>query len=981
MPKTTQQGVSDFFNHASLIAEAGGLAHDFGKIPENFQRKLLDDKIIADPIRHEWISLWILEELFKEDKWRRDDFLGAWERLSGYIRYNNVEGIKKSSWLGNLSVHDVVKFSVLTHHKMFGPRKRDMGNVKKMNPKSANLSSFFNDTNNISSDQLAIENAKIDREYENILSRLEDIHKNLSKIRIDKNGLNGLALIARAALVLADHEVSSRESDLKDSNELIANSYAAKTRKESTKKVKGRIRPIIKEETRRFPKQTLSCHLKEVSKRASEITGYFDSDNNRLSSLDYRDYKHLLIPGDPNSRFAWQDKAVNFLRGYQNKQVLVFNVASTGAGKTLTSFKALLALKEEEPVRISSVLNLRSLTLQTHNSYKKDLQLSDSECACVIGDMTVRKLHELNEAQDEEIDYNEVEVEANTTGLTANMPEWLEELGNQKKGSVKEIIGAPVLVSTIDYLIAAGEPYKQAHHAIALLRASTSDIIIDEIDSYDTRSFISVLRLITVHAMMGRNVVVSSATLMPESAEAIATAFKVGVNIRKSVYKHTQRALIAISDLVEPRELYSNTDLEPNDRALHNSYSNYCIDIAEKGGSSSTKIFKVARLEQDIESLYKTLPAHILELHDNNKFAPKNSSSYDNISVGLIRVANVKPCMSVAKKIQKYFSHNDDYDVRVCTYHAKEVLSRRFYKEYHLDRILTRKDRQNPNRGIEDFINHEGFKPRKSKNLILIVVATPVEEVGRDHDFDWAIIEPSSIHSILQTAGRVNRHRLIEIMKANIILLQYNIRFLENKIRHGVFIRPGFEIKDNEASSHNHLYDLAKLLSIKDCDKERPLNYKYIFGSSSSPRCRFADYDALSIKTQIDRVRGILTLNDPLWASRWFSEAFPLRARQNDKSCYFADNKEKLDLWQISRENSRPVKIKENLESKKEEGPLRDVCDLENTFLSPSIQESLSFIRNIDPAIETEDVATFSLYENEEIDIINWQGIKTYYVR
>ena len=35
-----------------------------------------------------------------------------------------------------------------------------------------------------------------------------------------------------------------------------------------------------------------------------------------------------------------------------------------------------------------------------------------------------------------------------------------------------------------------------------------------------------------------------------------------------------------------------------------------------------------------------------------------------------------------------------------------------------------------------------------------------MEEVGRDHDFDWAIIDASSVQSIVQTAGRVNRHRL-----------------------------------------------------------------------------------------------------------------------------------------------------------------------------------------------------------------------------
>lgn len=30
---------------------------------------------------------------------------------------------------------------------------------------------------------------------------------------------------------------------------------------------------------------------------------------------------------------------------------------------------------------------------------------------------------------------------------------------------------------------------------------------------------------------------------------------------------------------------------------------------------------------------------------------------------------------------------------------------------------------------------------------------------GRDHDYDWAIVEPSSMRSIIQLAGRIRRHR------------------------------------------------------------------------------------------------------------------------------------------------------------------------------------------------------------------------------
>ena len=40
------------------------------------------------------------------------------------------------------------------------------------------------------------------------------------------------------------------------------------------------------------------------------------------------------------------------------------------------------------------------------------------------------------------------------------------------------------------------------------------------------------------------------------------------------------------------------------------------------------------------------------------------------------------------------------------------------------------------------------------------MLGSPVTEVGRDHDYDWAVVEPSSMRSLIQLAGRVRRHHL-----------------------------------------------------------------------------------------------------------------------------------------------------------------------------------------------------------------------------
>lgn len=78
-------------------------------------------------------------------------------------------------------------------------------------------------------------------------------------------------------------------------------------------------------------------------------------------------------------------------------------------------------------------------------------------------------------------------------------------------------------------------------------------------------------------------------------------------------------------------------------------------------------------------------------------------------------------------------------------------------------------------------------------------------EVGRDHDYDWAIVEPSSMRSIIQLAGRIRRHRSGFSGEANLYLLSRNIRSLEGQ--NPAFQRPGFETPDFPLDSHD-LHDL-----------------------------------------------------------------------------------------------------------------------------------------------------------------------------
>lgn len=83
-------------------------------------------------------------------------------------------------------------------------------------------------------------------------------------------------------------------------------------------------------------------------------------------------------------------------------------------------------------------------------------------------------------------------------------------------------------------------------------------------------------------------------------------------------------------------------------------------------------------------------------------------------------------------------------------------------------------------------------------DIPLIVIATACRRSWARYDFDWAIIDASSVQSIVQTAGRVNRHRLNIVQHPNIVIPQFNYKYCANKDRtqpkkQAVFNRPGYE--------------------------------------------------------------------------------------------------------------------------------------------------------------------------------------------
>ena len=173
--------------------------------------------------------------------------------------------------------------------------------------------------------------------------------------------------------------------------------------------------------------------------------------------------------------------------------------------------------------------------------------------------------------------------------------------------------------------------------------------------------------------------------------------------------------------------------------------------------------------EESVSTWMGAVTAGVQKLHARHALTDARSGvAY---SFGLVRVANIATAVDVARHLAKELPQ-----ARVACYHANDWHIARFHKEKRLDFLLSRAEGDRhivADHEIRAFLDEAAHEERP--DVPFIVVATPVEEVGRDHDFDWAVLDVSSAQSLVQAAGRVNRHRLRPCGDApNIAVPQFN---------------------------------------------------------------------------------------------------------------------------------------------------------------------------------------------------------------
>lgn len=896
----------------SLLAHAGGLSHDVGKSGNFFADKLARAVAgggpEADPVRHEWISMRLLQV-----NRRTGDWASAWKSLARKAELSQIGGLEVAGIDGP---DHALSFLIATHHRLFGPAGKG-------------AASEPSHESHVHHPDRARELAPAGVVPEEILELLGRIQDRLSRSAGDRSPAywRGAAILARAALILADHDVSARHPP---ANAPMCGLFA------NTKN--GAY------------SQPLGWHLRTVGARAADLAWRIA--NLRLPGLATESVEHILLPADDRSRFAWQNRAVATVAGLRERVeggLLIFNIAGTGAGKTIANAK--LACSVSRRPRFAVALNLRTLTLQTGDAMADSLGLEADELAVVIGDRVVRRLHEAGKVDDTAyagtFDFDESTTEYDAVGGEMELPDWMQVL-TARRPALRGVIGAPVLVSTIDYLINAGEPGRQGHHVSAMLRMVDSDLVLDEVDSYEPAALVAVLRLVQIAGLMGRSVICSSATLSQPVAEAVWRAFRSGIEMRCALEERLPRFGVAIvDDRTAPTILDQDADL-PAQFAAH------VKRLLDTPRTAARRAWIQPVSGRSAAAFHAAIAAAVERLHQAHAW---NGPAGKRLSFGLVRVANIHTAILTARELASVFPH-----ARVACYHSQEFRIQRHLKERRLDFLLNRK------RGDAHIVTDKEIAGLLAASVApdvpFIVVATPVEEIGRDHDFDWGVIEPSSAHSIVQTAGRINRHRLIEVAEPNVAILQRNLRWLEGREGEACFVQPGLE-----SQSQAHRYsstDLFELLADADLDA---LDARLRLGGG-----RMAQNEDCIIRRRLREPLEILEAGDG-YRSVWMTQSF--------YDIYMLRDDIHQEAWRAEQENGF-WEFKRQARSKEAQPWLtRRVEDrrarLANDWLAWSLDELAGFCREIGIAVE--DGLELRVPFREEASVLRWDESFGFLVR
>ncbi|KPH94702.1 hypothetical protein AMS58_10640 [Pseudoalteromonas porphyrae] len=877
---------TSFFNSVDQIAlfsSIAGLFHDVGKANALFQNKLNPELTgkFYEPYRHEWVSLRIFQA-FVDDKTDKEWLQALVDVDNSSEKYvlkkltSLRDGIDENiinPFMSFPPIAKVIAWLIVSHHKLpqfpkDGDNPPSLENINKWLNQS--FEACWNSPQCLTDDW-----QKKDIEQNWIFPHgtpFSSVHWQTQVSILAKRALhcegffqrswleqNFTAHIARLSLMLSDHYYSSQPETTPQWQDRNYKAYA-NTDKNSHGKS--------------YLKQKLDEHNIAVGLNAYELAKSLPYLKADLPTLKVNKALTTKVPSNFQADYGWQDTAYNLAKSIKDeaKNYGFFGIcqSSTGKGKTLGNTRIMYGLADEGNCRFSIALGLRTLTLQTADALKGKLNFGNDELALLIGSQAVKDLHQQSKVPEVSVQQNQGSESAESLlkdeiALIENLPEYIGECAKWFKHDPKilKLIQAPVLVSTIDYLMPANEGIRGGRQIAPMLRLLTSDLVLDEPDDFGLDDLPALCRLVNWAGMLGSRVLLSTATISPSLASALFSAYQAGrkhyTQVNGELGETTRVCCAWFDEFKKPKSaLIANTD------AYEKEHANFIEKRISNLGKNNValrkgKIIPVVKNNEQrpSENIAEVIHTSIQTLHKQHCISVLDKK----VSIGLVRMANIDPLVHISKILLEENAPEDTI-IHYCVYHSQFPLLQRSKIENQLDTALSRHNQ-------EEWLQRSGIteqvKQYKETHHIFVVLATAVAEVGRDHDYDWAIVEPSSMRSIIQLAGRVQRHRKQEPTTENIHVLSKNFKGIKGlDVR---FEKPGFETKKLSYFSAE-LSDLVPMNEFDEINAVSRIKAPKSLTLTSEASPRFKSFNELEHLSQTIRLRG--SKNDRNYAAQWW---------------------------------------------------------------------------------------------------------------
>jgi CRISPR-associated endonuclease/helicase Cas3 len=914
------------------------LLHDIGKASKSFQDKLNGKNNEANQYRHEWVSLRLFqafvgklqvdansnhEKMENDLQWlqRLADCESVvdkqWEAqwLDGLIRDDGLNAEAKRDrplmQLAAAPIAQVIGWLIVSHHRLPQLKnQRDDGTFKQGGefglPQLKQWPRLFDAQWNGANPTSDLKSIKpywtfpkgLPLTHPEWRKQASKLAKRLIKISETKGSNKGwfedpfVMHISRLSLMLSDHyysslsldvqtgKVHSERIDLVNHFELYANTSSGSLN------------------------QHLDEHLIGVAQHSKSVTWALPRFDKELPKLG----RHkLLRKRAEKPQFQWQNKAYEAAESMRERSLekgaFVVNMASTGCGKTLANAKIMYALSHPDlGMRCAFAMGLRTLTLQTGKAFQQLLNLGDEELAIRVGDSATREL------------FNRSEKEAETTG-SASTQSLLDESshvlfeGNiedhpllskvMHDPNVRALLLAPMLVCTIDHLMPATEADRGGRQIAPMLRLLSSDLVLDEPDDFDLSDLPALTRLVNWAGLLGSRVLLSSATLPPALILGLFQAYQEGrkyfvanrsrVNLKTSASPDV--CCLWVDEFGTNQHDCSTPDEYLSKLALFTA--SRCSALSKQAPKRKYELIPFAPSSKEDAAQEFAAQSILAAIKLHQSHYSLDVKTRKRVSFGLIRMANIRPLFDVGKALYKT-QMPEDICIHLCTYHSQYPMILRSLIESQLDNVLNRRE---PNSVFENTSIRQVLDSRQETNHLFIVLGSPVTEVGRDHDYDWAVVEPSSMRSLIQLAGRIRRHRDGECTTPNMLVFNTNLKHIRD-VSGPAFMRPGFE-------DHAHQFDSHELLELLKEQPEGVLDARARITSKPAnelmPKIRMVDLEHSRIQSVMLKNEGTTpSINAATWwqvsaahTSALLIKRYPFRKTDvARKDCYLKLNDE-----------------------------------------------------------------------------------------